>query len=213
MTGQDALTVQDDPLRLQAIIEDFILLPEADVRKKYSLRNDKRQWTYQKAKLDLERFGLNQKMTKAELRKKIRKKIVNILYRPFDRRLTFFTGNSRGFHERPRGKVMKHMITGKNMGLIISRNSRPAAWRDVQITEDIIELGVMATRPGNNAPLFPLFLYNKTKNGYKREENFSDNFKKFVIEEYEAKNKIIAEDIIFYIFAVLHSGHYRERYE
>lgn len=213
MTGQDALTVQDDPLKVQRIIEDFVLLPEPNVKIKYGLRNEKRQWTYQKAKLDLERFGLNQKMTKAELRKKIRKKIVNILYRPFDKRHTFFTGISRGFHERPRGKVMKHMITGKNLGLIISRNSRPAAWRDVQITEDIIELGVMATRPGNNAPLFPLFLYNKTKNGYKREENFSENFKKFVIEEYEARNKIIAEDIIFYIFAILHSDQYRERYE
>ncbi|MFX0122218.1 MAG: type ISP restriction/modification enzyme [Candidatus Hodarchaeota archaeon] len=213
MTGQDTLTIQDDPLKVQRIVEDIILLPEGKVRKKYGLKKDKRQWTYQKAKLDLERCGLNQKQRKTELKRKIQKKIVNILYRPFDRRYTFYTGVSRGFHERPRGKLMKYMIMGRNLGLIISRNSRPASWRDILITEDIIELGVMATRPGNNAPLFPLFLYKKTKNGYIREINFSNEFKKFIKEKYGIKNKPTAEDVLYYIYAILHSSKYRERYE
>ena len=214
MTGRDALTIQDDPLLVQRVIEDFIEFPEADLKIKYELGNDKRQWTYQKAKLDLERCGLNQEMIKAEFDKKIRKKIVHILYRPFDRRYTFFTGTSRGFHERPRGKVMQHMITGKNLGLIISRNSRPASWRDIQITQDIIELGVMATRPGNNATLFPLFLYDQpSKFGYEKVVNFSKNFQEFITEEYKGKNKPTEEDIIYYIYAILHSHHYREKYE
>ncbi|MFW9905021.1 MAG: type ISP restriction/modification enzyme [Candidatus Thorarchaeota archaeon] len=212
MTGYDNLTIQDDPLKVQRVIEDFIELPEADLKIKYKLSNDKRQWTYQKARLDLKRCGLNKKLKKAVLERKIRKKIVHILYRPFDRRYTFFTGTSRGFLERPRGKVMQHMITGKNLGLIISRNSRPASWRDIQITEDIIDLGVMASRPGNNAPLFPLFLYEPLKNGFKKVVNFSDDFIEF-IEEYNGKTKLAEEDIIYYIYAILHSNQYRERYE
>ncbi|MFX1507241.1 MAG: type ISP restriction/modification enzyme, partial [Promethearchaeota archaeon] len=213
MTGQDGLTVQDNPMKVQRIIEDFIKLPEADLKIKYMLKNDKRQWTYQKAKLDIERCGLNHEMSRVTLEEKIRERIVHILYRPFDKRYTFFTGSSRGFHERPRGKVMRQMITEKNLGLIISRNSRPASWRDILITEDIIDLGVMATRPGNNAPLFPLFVYEKSNVGYEKVVNFSDNFKEFIKNEYERENRLIEVDILYYIYAILHSNQYRERYE
>lgn len=213
MTGQDSLTIQETPQKVQEIIGDFILLPETEVMKKYNVKKDKRQWTFQKAKLDLEGCGLKQNMVQTELRKKIQKNIVPILYRPFDKRYTFFTGISRGFHERPRGKVMKHMIDGDNLGLIVSRNSRPASWRDIQISEDITELGVMATRPGNNAPIFPLFLFRKTKGGIERKENFSSEFKRFIEEKYRADTKPAARDIIYYIYAMLHSRQYRRRYE
>lgn len=213
MTGQDKLTIQDTPQKVREIVEDLILLPEAYFRKKHKLVKDKRQWTLRKAVYDLKDHGLNRNMTKSELHLQIERNVVPILYRPFDKRYTFYTGKSRGFHERPRGKAMKHMINSDNLGLIISRNSRPAPWRDIQITEEIIELGVMATRPGNNAPIFPLFLFKETKNGFIRKVNFSKEFKRFIEEKFSANNKPSAKDIVFYIYAILHSKEYRKRYE
>ncbi|GAF89203.1 unnamed protein product, partial [marine sediment metagenome] len=213
MTGQDKLTIQDTPQKVAEIVEDLILLPEAHFRKKHNLVKDKRQWALKKAVYDLKDHGLNRNMTKSELQHQIARNVVSILYRPFDKRYTFYTGKSRGFHERPRGKAMKHMIKGDNLGLIISRNSRPAPWRDIQITEEIIELGVMATRPGNNAPIFPLFLFKETKNGFIRKVNFSKEFKRFIEEKFSANNKPSAKDIVFYIYAMLHSKEYRKRYE
>ena len=42
---------------------------------------------------------------------------VPIYYRPLDVRWTYFTGTSRGFHCRPRGEVMRHMIGHQNLAL------------------------------------------------------------------------------------------------
>jgi len=213
MTGQDQLTIRDTPEKVKEIVEDLVLLSEDHFRKKHKLMKDKRQWALKKSVNDLREHGLNKNMTKIELRNQIEKSVVSILYRPFDKRYTFYTGRSRGFHERPRGKVMKHMIDGDNLGLIVSRNSRPAPWRDIQITENIIELGIMATRPGNNAPIFPLFLYKETKNGVKRRTNFSNKFKIFIKEKFHTNNMLSAKDIFYYVYAILHSEEYRKRYE
>jgi len=213
MTGQDKLTITNTPTEIQKVIIDILTLREKDLMKKYNLKPGKRQWTQEKAIKDLKEFGITRTMTKAEIRRKTQKNIVPILYRPYDKRYTFFTGNCSGFHERPRAKIMKHMINGKNIAIIVSRNTRPAPWRDIQVTEDIIELGVMATRPGNNAPIFPLFLYEETESGCIRKENLSLNFKEFIEKKYYSKKGLTAEDILYYIYAILHSKVYRTRYE
>jgi predicted helicase len=160
MTGQDRLTIKKSPKEVQEVVEDFLKLSESEFKLKHNINDQKRQWSYKKARKDLQKCELPSSNTRTFL-PTINSKIVPILYRPFDLRFTFYTGRSRGFHERPRGDVMEHMLLGQNLGLIVSRNSKPSSWRDVQITENIIELGVMATRPGNNAPLFPLFAMYK----------------------------------------------------
>ncbi len=213
MTGQDFLTIQDTPQKIGDIVEDFVLLSETDLRTKHDVKKDKRQWSFQKAKSDLLSCELTKSMSKRELKRKIQNHIVPILYRPFDKRYTFYTGFSRGFHERPRGKVMSHMILGKNLGLIVSRNSRPAPWRDIFVTENIIELGIMATRPGNNAPIFPLFLFEKIDGGYRKTTNFTENFKRSMNKSLKIEINSEAEKLMYYIIAVLHSGEYRKRYE
>ncbi|UCE12718.1 MAG: N-6 DNA methylase [Candidatus Heimdallarchaeota archaeon] len=213
MTGQDRLAIKYSPEEIQEAIIDLVTLSESDLRRIHSLPEGKRQWTREKAIDDLEEFGVTENMDKREIRRKVKSNLVPILYRPFDTRYTFYTGKSCGFHERPRGKIMRHMTTGDNLGIIVSRNSRPAPWRDVQITKNIIELGVMATRPGNNAPIFPLFIYKVTKNGIKKESNFSDKFQVFLKKEYSSKKKPTSKDVLYYIYAILHSHNYRKRYE
>jgi len=216
MTGLDNLTIKDTPQEVQKVVEDFIWLSKSNFMMKYDLPKERRQWSYSKAKKDLLASGLSSSTDKIQISKKIKKMIVPILYRPFDTRFTFFTGRSRGFHERPRGTIMNHILKGKNLGLIVSRNSKPSTWRDVLITENIIELGVIATRPGNNAPLFPLYLFEETDLGIQRTINFTQDFRKFIQEMqkmYKSDKEIKPEKLLYYMYAILHSINYRENFE
>ncbi|MHA2292111.1 MAG: type ISP restriction/modification enzyme [Candidatus Hodarchaeales archaeon] len=213
MTGLDKLTIQNSPKALHNIVRDFLLLSEDEMRAKYAIPEGKRQWAFQKAKTDILNQGINLKLPKNELETQINRRIVPILYRPFDTRFTFYTGMSRGFHERPRGEIMDHMLYEGNLGLIVSRNSKPAPWRDIQITQGLIELGVMATRPGNNAPIFPLFCFEKDNGHVKRRVNFTDDFQAFIKEKFSSYQQENALGIVYYIYAILHSKEYRKRYE
>jgi len=105
------------------------------------------------------------------------------------------------------------MLKDKNLGLIVSRNSKPSPWRDVLITENIIELGVIATRPGNNAPLFPLYKFEETILGMQKTINFTQAFTKFIQEKYRSDKEIEPEKLFYYIYSVLHSNVYRDKYE
>ena len=42
---------------------------------------------------------------------------------------------------------------------MIIRDGTTSAWQDAQVTDSIVEFGIMATRVGNTAPVFPLYLY------------------------------------------------------
>lgn len=52
------------------------------------------------------------------------------------------------------------MLRGENVGVIFSRTVTGAYdWSDIQVTKNIVEFGIMATRVGNGAPIAPLYLY------------------------------------------------------
>ncbi|MHA1228469.1 MAG: type ISP restriction/modification enzyme [Candidatus Hodarchaeales archaeon] len=209
MTGNDSLTIQSSPNQVLNVVMDFISLSEDEFVSKYSI-DANRQWTYDKAKNDILKCNIISGTPEKELRKKIQDHIQPILYRPFDIRYTFYTGKSRGFHERPRGKIMQHMINCENIGLIVSKSSKPSPWRDVIVSKNIAELGVIAMRPGNNAPLFPLYLCDTSTKSSKR-TNFSISFTDFM-HRYSKNNKYNPEVIFHYILAILYSNTYRSRY-
>ena len=106
----------------------------------------------------------------------------------------------------PRPEVMKHMLK-ENIGLIVSRNSKPDPWRDALVTNYIVEFGIIATRPGNAAPLFPLYLHSNSD----KKPNFSPEFLKFITGKYN--RELSPEEIFYYIYAVFYSPTYRKKYE
>jgi len=82
--------------------------------------------------------------------------IVPIDYRPFDRRFTIYTGNSRGFLCMPRPEVMKHLIKSGNMALVSARSNQSASMDHFYCSEFIIE-----TKCGERtaqSTTFPLWL-------------------------------------------------------
>ena len=103
-TARDRLTVQYTEDELSQTVRGFVALEVEKARRKYKLGKDARDWKVKLAQQDLKDSGLSEDC------------IVPIAYRPFDTRYTYYTGRSRGFHCMPRREVMRHMLSGENLG-------------------------------------------------------------------------------------------------
>ncbi len=81
--------------------------------------------------------------------------IVRILYRPFDLRWTYYSG--QGFLERPILKIMRHMLAGPNLGLLAHKQTKdkPGAF----ISKHIAAHKTVSAYDINY--LFPLHLYEE----------------------------------------------------
>ena len=126
-----------------------------------------------------------------------------ILYRPFDERWIFY---DRSLVFCMRTKVMKHMQEN-NIGIVISRISRPDPWRDVLVTDKLADFAAIAMRSSGSAYIYPLFLY--TDSG--KEYNFQPEFIKTLQSKYG--DEVTLEDLFYYIYAILYSPTYRTKYE
>lgn len=126
-----------------------------------------------------------------------------ILYRPFDERWIFY---DESVVVGMRTKVMKH-LQEDNVGIIVSRDSRPDPWRDALVTDKLIEHGIIAMRSSGSAYIYPLFLYTDSGKQY----NFQPEFIKALQSKYG--DEVTLEDLFYYIYAVLYSPTYRTKYE
>ncbi len=145
-TERDKVCVHHTKQGIENAVFNFLEGHDDKIKKLYSLKKDSRDWTLQGAKNDL----LNHKDMNL---------FTKILYRPFDFRFTYYTGTTRGFMGTPGRKIGNH-FREENYGIILSRTVYGSEdWRDIQITNSIVEFGIMATRVGNTAPVFPLYLY------------------------------------------------------
>ena len=98
------------------ILKEFMKLDADEARKRFNLGKDAQDWTVKTAQHDLKSHSFS------------KEKILPILYRPFDKRFTYYTGTSRGFHCRPRREVMSHMIAGRNIAMCSTRSIETGAW-------------------------------------------------------------------------------------
>lgn len=204
VTARDSLTIQWTKEDAWKTVKNFAKLDSELARATYKLGKDTRDWKVKFAQKDLNRSGLDEK------------KFIPILYRPFDLRYTYFTGNSRGFHCTPRGDIMKHMLF-ENKGLITVRQVAERGFNHCYITEDIVECRITLSNKGYGY-LFPLYLYPDTT----KEDLFSGsasgekepNIAPEIFEQLKTKYKkvITAEQIFYYIYAVLYSNTYRTKY-
>lgn len=214
VTARDDLTIQFTPDDVRKTVRDFSALPVEEARRKYYLGKDARDWKVQMAQEDLKNSGLKDS------------NIVPLTYRPFDVRYTYYTGNSRGFHCMPRGEVMQQMLhKEKNSGLITTRVTKDQ-W-SILATEHII--AHKAVSRYDIGYLFPLYRYNaaehnkpnQNQNNHlfvkefqaqynERRENFAPKFRAFIDQKYGHHYE--PEEILGYIYAVLHSPAYRRKY-
>jgi predicted helicase len=122
----------------------------------------------------------------------------------------------------PRPKVMQQMLSGPNIGFSVARSVRGSKWRDILATTTVTEFGVISTRPGNSSPLFPLYIYEKKGDNLIKKSNLTkkaiSKVSSFLGLRFIENDKIDpntsfnSKSLFHYIYALLHSNNYRERY-
>ena len=210
VTGRDKFTLHWKVEKLCETVTDFISLSEDEARKKYQLPRDSQDWKVHLAQADLRNHP------DVELH------IEPIHYRPFDTRWTYYTGQSSGFHGRPRPEIMHHMRK-ENLALCVHRGIKSPIWQHALVANQISEKSYISNRSEPTAHVFPLYLYPVPKElGIRTERslNFKPAFLTALSETLELPQTapfnlpegISPEDILAYIYAILYSPTYRQRY-
>ncbi|HPD61067.1 MAG TPA: N-6 DNA methylase, partial [Thermodesulfobacteriota bacterium] len=212
VTARDSLTIKWSRNEVWNTVLNFSKMDAELARSAYSLGKDARDWKVELAQNDLSELDKN--------------KIVPILYRPFDKRYTYYTGKSRGFLCRPRPEVMRHMIKN-NLGLVFhKREELLIPYSHFLVTTEIVEHGCLSSK--TTCYLAPLYLYSEKNNPGKlstgglmmlfepkkdyeaRKPNISPGFIEQLTKNF--KKTPSPEQIFFYIYAVLYSNTYRTKY-
>jgi len=196
VTARDALTIHERKEDLIKTIKDFSLLDVEDARQKYSLGKDVRDWSVSGAQQDLLKTNLDEDLCKP------------ILYRLFDKRWTYYTGKSKGFLCMPRGEVMKHFHRGENIGLITARSNKSGRPDHFFLSKYMSE--AKTGESSTQSIIIPLYRYESTMG--ELETKISNFDPKIYSKIKETIPNIKPESLFDYIYAVLHSPSYRDRY-
>ena len=163
-----------------------------------------------------------------------------LLYRPFDFRSVLYTGKTKGIQGYPRYEVMRHLINKSNYALIVSRQLSTFDCQHVLCTEVITDMCSISSQTKECSYVFPLYLYpSESELGFEaeRKPNLDDtiwwtieNWVKYG-QAYKPQTQteqsglldfnneqtdphfLAPEDIFDYIYGVLHSPLYREKYK
>ena len=200
VTARDHFAIKWSNDEMWRIVNSFISTSPEKARVAYKLGEDSRDWKVELAQLDVMKNGLDIS------------KIKPVLYRPFDIRYTYFTGNSRGFHCTPRGDVMRNMMF-ENLAILTSRMTKGERFAHVQVTNLITEKILMSPKTSNNSFHFPLYVYQGFDTSSLWQEKIPNLSQPFLAV---IKSKLgcspLPEHIFHYIYAVLHSPNYRNLY-
>ncbi len=197
VTANDKLNISFSQEEHIKKIQEFLEMPEIEWRIKYGREKDSRDWKYETARKDAHSFRNNL--------------VKKVIYRPFDTRYTYYTGNSRGLYSSPQSAILSHMLS-PNIAFVIGRQGQAVGkmeWNLIYSIDTISDLNIYYRGGGT---VFPLYLYP--------EEGSIETERRANLDEkiWAQINTIIGkeatpEDIFDYIYGVLHSPAYRAKYK
>src|SRR5690554_1613146 len=217
VTARDKFTIHQTKEEVKSTIDEFLSLEDEEARKTFNLGKDVRDWKVSYAKADLENYYPD------------KGSFTKLSYRPFDDKWTFFTGKSKGFHCYPRTEVMQHFTLGKNIGLTLCKQFKTGDnYVHAFIANKVIESSYVSNRTSEITSTFPLYLYPDTSGQQTIEQSNErkPNLKAEIVnqiaeqlgltftnEKETTENTFAPIDILDYIYAVLHSPTYREKFK
>lgn len=208
VTARDEFTIHFTKEAVRNTIVEFMQLDDETARSRFALGKDVRDWQVAMARADLVKSKVNDALDD--------NKFVPVTYRPFDVRQTYYTGNSKGFHCMPRQEVMQHLTKKDNFALIIPRQTRDEI--GAFISKYVAGHKTCSAYDINN--IFPLYLY--ADDGSSRTPNLDPALVekiasglglRFVPEATGEEGTFSPLDLLDYIYAVLHTPSYREKYK
>jgi predicted helicase len=221
----DEITIQFDSNSIEKVVDDFLSLSENDLLRKYH-RSNSLGWNYSNAKADL-------------MKKKFI--VTPISYRPFDIRYTVYTGISGGFLGRPRPEMNNNLLQA-NLAISSTRSRRNDA-SCYYITKSITDKSIASSLDNNYIfplYLYPEITNQQSINAtiarmpnlnpeivnqiatnlglaFTNEKEEQTEGEVCFMNSPEVRPEFRATfapiDILDYIYAVLHSPAYREKYK
>ncbi len=212
-TKRDKVTIQFTENEIQKIKNVFINNDNTTIRALLNLPEDGRDWTINWAKKDLQN---NSPI------------VTKVMYRPFDDRFTFYTGKSKGFIAYPRDEMFQHLNRKENISLITCRQLSTFDFQHLYISRLVSDMCNISSQTKETGYIFPLYVYQKKhlqqtfEQTIERVPNLNMEIVReiaiglaltFTIEKEATESTFAPIDILDYIYAVLHSPTYREKYK
>lgn len=212
-TERDSVSIHFTKKKIQTAVNDFRLMSVPELRSKYALEKDSRDWSVDRAKTDVNKHKEPNLFTP-------------ILYRPFDLRHTWFSGTSKGFIGTPAASLMRHFRAGENLGFVTTRQTK----EDFGVLATSLIAGHKSCAGYDINTVFPLYLYanGDLPNGdlFEHDNGRRPNLSKEFVADCEAqlgltfvpdgrgnlKKTFGPEDVFHYAYAIFHAPGYRERY-
>jgi predicted helicase len=222
-TGRDAVLVAFDREPLESLAADLVnpQIADDDITERYSLKNTS-GWDF---------FGRREVILRTDLSADIQK----YHYRPFDIRFVLYNPIIR----RDSRQIMWHM-RGENRGLLLSQQQAKVGFHHVFCAQHIVDESALSTTTRERGYVFPLYLYPEEDNGMlfdsvaispwesnREHSNRVPNLTQAFVNDIEEKLSLTfdalrtvsdpgdsfgPENVLAYIYAILHSPTYRERY-
>lgn len=194
-TQKDKACISITENEISILRNDFTTLDVNDIYSKYHFE-DTRDWTIAAAKNDIIHNHLID---------------VKCFYRIFDERYMLYTGTTKGVMGYPRFNINKNMLKN-NISLVVCRQQSSFDFQHVFITKLIADMCCVSSQTKEGAYVFPLHLYTTAIDGT---EEKTPNLNR---EEWDKFNVAVGrvvspEELLHYIYGVLHSPSYRERYK
>jgi predicted helicase len=208
-THRDNFAIAFTQEKVKNRIRDFYNpdLSNEELINKYQLRETK-EW-----QLDKYRNG---NFNESNIRK--------IDYRFFDTRYTYY---SRNVVDRDRRNVMQHLLND-NIAITLSKQLSILGYQHIFLSKNIQESCLISLKTKEGGYSFPLYYYSET-NGQQtigditqRKPNLNAEIVNLIAEKLaltftnekeETKGTFAPIDVLDYIYAVLHSPSYREKYK
>ena len=138
-------------------------------------------------------------------------KNVPIDYRLFDKKWTYYDNRILW---RTREKVSSHFINHKNIGIVSCGQIAGNEWSHVSISQNLVDDSFVSNKTKERGYVFPLYLYptdGEEKLGETRKPNLDEKIWRKI--DKCTKLETTPEQIFDYIYGVLHTPSYREKYK
>ncbi|MDD2637126.1 MAG: hypothetical protein PHW82_16675, partial [Bacteroidales bacterium] len=196
-------------------LNDFIETNHSDeaLARKYNLKlKDKDKWDLAKSRKEIQKTGIIQANFRVQN------------YRCFDKRFIYYDNN---FVARLNTKVLGH-LSFKNISIISTRQLADDNFNHIFVSNIISDQCFISNKTKEGCQVFPLYLYPKANaqqtidNSTERTPNLNPEIVKqiaenlgltFTNEKENTQNTFAPIDILDYIYAVLHSPTYREKFK
>jgi len=213
LTKKDKFITSFDKQVLQNKLKDFMdsHFTDEDLSLKHNLKlKDNDKWNLNRARLNIQSNGVQTD------------KLIKQNYRCFDERWIYYDGD---FVARLNTKVLDN-VNKQSLAIISTRQLAGNNFYHLFISNNISDQCFISNKTKEGCQVFPLYLYSKTEDGIFKEKQRTPNLNQEIVNKIAEKlglnftnekeqtiDTFAPIDILDYIYAVLHSPTYREKYK